>query len=211
MPVSRRRQSRAAARAARSRNAITTTRRRGTNKFYLAASVVIAVLVIASFAFSSIGGGGGNADTGSGDGYVEGVGIQVDIESREHVPEGTTVTYNNTVPPTSGDHWPTPARCGFYEEGLPDERIVHNLEHGNIVVSYNLATEAEVDSLKDVMGDIGLANIWGITRSYDALDVGQVALATWGILDAMTGVDAQRISTFFDTYSGIMGPELVTC
>ena len=42
-----------------------------------------------------------------------------------------------TLPPTSGDHWERWADCGFYDSGLPDELIVHNLEHGNIVVSYS--------------------------------------------------------------------------
>ena len=64
-----------------------------------------------------------------------------------HVPEGQTVIYN-IIPPTSGPHWPRWADCGFYPEGLPDERIVHNLEHSNIVVSHNLATQDEVDQLR---------------------------------------------------------------
>ena len=205
MPVSRRRRGRAATRWARSGNLPSTTRRKPTNKLYLAASLVIAVLVIASFAFASFSGGGGHAERGSADGYVEGLGIQVDMEGDTHVDEGTNVDYQ-TSPPASGDHWRTPAPCGFYEEGLPDERVVHNMEHGNIVVNYNLPLASDVSALRDALNGIGLNRVWGIARAYDAIPTGQVALSTWGIIDTFVGVDPDRISRFFDAYSG-GGPE----
>jgi hypothetical protein len=95
---------------------------------------------------------------------------------------------------------------------LPDEQIVHNLEHSNIVVSYNLSTEEEVDQLLDALSGIGLSDVWGVTRSYDQIPVGTVALAAWGVLDTMEGVDDQRIKTFFETYAGSnIGPENFIC
>ena len=92
-----------------------------------------------------------------------------------------------------------------------DERIVHNLEHGNIVVSYNLASEEEVDRLRDALESIGKNAIWGVARSYDKIPSGTVALAAWGVLDTMQEVDEYRLKTFFDTYSGAMGPERIVC
>ncbi len=190
-------------------------RRQKTNKLYLVASVVIAVLVIGGFAV-----GGGNfqrgAPTGSSGGeYVEGVGVEQERMRtgpsglNAHV-EPRIVDYN-TSPPTSGDHWNGPARCGFYEEGLPDEQIVHNLEHGHVVVSYNLPSVEEVDQLKDALNGVGLSAIWGVSRSYDKIPSGTVALAAWGVLDTMQEVDKDRIETFFDTYSGTLGPERIIC
>ena len=182
MPISRRRRGRAATRAARSGNQPISSKRKKTNKLYLSASILIAVLVIASFAFASISGGGGGSssrNTGSASGYVDGIGVQQNFMATAiHLPETETVDYS-TIPSTSGDHWSTPQACGFYEDGLPDERITHNLEHGNIVVSYNLLGESQVDELKSVMGDIGLANVWGVTRAYDKLETGQVAFRQW--------------------------------
>ena len=191
-------------------------RKQKTNKLYVAASVIIAVLVIGGFAV-----GGINfqrpPDTGSSSGeYVEGVGVQQDLMStgagglNTHVDNDQTVEYS-TSPATSGDHWATPISCGFYEDGLSDERIVHNLEHGNIVVSYNLASEEEVDRLRDALESIGKNAIWGVTRSYDKMPSGTVALAAWGVLDTMQEVDEDRIKTFFDTYSGALGPERIVC
>ena len=212
MPVSRRRRGRAATRAARSGNLPSSNRRKPTNKLYLAASVVIAVLVIASFAFASFTGGGhgGNAQSGSHNQFVEGVGTQFPFLSREHIDEGTEATYNS-VPPTSGDHWSTPARCDFYEEVLPDERIVHNVEHGHIVVSYNLPLESDVQALRDALNDIGLNNVWGIARAYHEIPAGQIGLSAWGVNDVFSGVDKERIERFFEAYSGNLGPERIPC
>ena len=98
---------------------LSSSRRKPTNKLYLAASVVIAVLVIASFALTSImgGGGGGEPPEGRANQYVDGIGTNFPIAGRDHVAEGTRITYD-TVSPTSGDHWPTPAQCDFYENRL---------------------------------------------------------------------------------------------
>tara|TARA_B100000749_G_scaffold162337_1_gene124811 strand:+ start:1977 stop:2528 length:552 start_codon:yes stop_codon:yes gene_type:complete len=174
------------------------------------------VLVIGGFA---VGGQTFNrpAPTGSSSGeYVDGVGVQQELMPtgarglNTHVDTTQTVEYS-TSPPTSGDHWKLPARCGFYEEGLPDEQIVHNLEHGNIVVSYNLSSDEKVDQLKDALDGIGLSSIWGVTRSYDKIPSGTISLAAWGVMDTMEEVDSERINTFFETYSGALGPERIIC
>ena len=210
MPVSRRRRGRAATRAARSGNLVPSNRRKKTNKLYLVASVVIAVLVISSFAFASFSGGGGSSETGNASGYVSGVGVEVDIEGSTHVEEGETISYT-TSPPASGNHWPVPAPCGFYTEPIPDERAVHNMEHGNIVVSYNLPAEEDVSALRDAVNDIGLNRVWGVSRPYSGIEPGQIVLNTWGVMDSFSGVDKDRIGTFFETYSGVMGPERIPC
>jgi len=210
LPVSRRRRGRAATRAARSGNLVPSNRRKKTNKLYLVASVVIAVLVISSFAFASFSGGGGSSETGNASGYVSGVGVEVDIEESTHVEEGETVSYT-TSPPASGNHWPVPAPCGFYTEPIPDERAVHNMEHGNIVVSYNLPAEEDVSALRDAVNDIGLNRVWGVSRPYSGIEPGLIVLNTWGVMDSFSGVDKDRIGTFFETYSGVMGPERIPC
>ena len=153
------------------------------------------------------------ATTGAGEAnsYVEGLGVQHEImRTAFHVPDNQSVRYS-TNPPTSGDHWAAAQTCGFYEDGLPDERITHNLEHSNIVVSYNLPAEADVDALRSAVTEIGLANGWGITRFYSDIEPGTVALAAWGVLDTMQGVDQNRITEFFEAYAGALGPEVIPC
>ncbi len=182
-------------------------RRKKPNWLYLGASSLIAILVIGGFAVGSAGFGQRGSGSGSSDRYVEGIGVQYDeMPTSTHVSEGTIVEYNS-IPATSGNHWPQWSQCGFFEEALADERIVHNLEHSNIVVSYNLTSPEEVEQLRDVMDGIGLAQVLGVTRFYDKIPEGTVALSAWGVLDTMEGIDEDRIKTFFESYAGTLGPE----
>ena len=221
MPESRHRRSRGRALSRRARSAGSLAdarpRRKKTNKLYLAASAIIAVLVIAGFAVGGLAGGGGGGrsfNVGDYNEYREGVGVQhaimADTYPNPHVFDDQTVEYS-TTPPTSGKHWNRWAECGFYSEGLPDERIAHNLEHGNIVVSYNLATDEEAVQLRLAVDDIGLYNDWGLTRFYDQIPEGTVALSTWGVMDTIQGIDWDRMNRFFDAYAGNLGTEQIPC
>ena len=206
MPVSRRRRRRSAQRGRQAEMSIPQSRPR-TNIWYIIASGVIAFLVIAGFVVGGISFQGGGDGIGTATEYKEGVGEQQEImPTRRHVPEEQNVVYN-TTPPTSGDHWDWWARCGFYEDGLPDERVVHNMEHGNVIVSYNLPDGPELDKLKGFMDDFELAPSWAVTRFYDQIPEGTVSVHTWGVLDTMQGVDEDRIEEFFRSYAGTLGPE----
>ena len=55
---------------------------------------------------------------------------------REHVPVGTSVEYNSN-PPTSGPHYSQWTKRGVYEKEIEDGYLIHSLEHGYIVISYN--------------------------------------------------------------------------
>ena len=188
-----------------------TTQRGGTNRLILIASIVIAVLVIGSFAavpiFESIGGPQA-VDLGVAGAYVDGVGVeQEEMSTKNHVPDGAAVEYNS-VPATSGDHYFSPQQCGFYEGEIPDERVVHNLEHGNIVISYNLSDTANLDELREVYNDLGgWKDHYTVVRSYSKILPGQVALSAWGVLDVMDGIDQDRIERFYEHYVGRLGPE----
>ena len=118
------------------------------------------------------------------------------------VPEGYS-----TVPPTSGQHWGEWSDCGFYNHPLPDEMLVHNLEHGNIIVSYNLLDDGDVAALRAAVEAIPLAKEYAIVRRYHKIPEGMVAITTWGVLDRMMGVDPDRITRFFADYPGNTGPE----
>ena len=90
---------------------------------------------------------------------------------------------------------------------MPDELLVHNLEHGNIIVSYNLADDTEVEALRSAVAAILLAAEFAVVRRYPAIPEGMVAVTAWGVLDRMIGVDPTRIAGFFEDYPGNTGPE----
>lgn len=140
---------------------------------------------------------------------IAGENIQI-MPSSNHVTEGQTVEYS-TTPPTSGLHWGRWADCGWYTDGLPDEVITHNLEHGNIVVSYNFTNPALVSELRQVLEGVDQFSDWGVVRSYGKIPDGQVALSAWGRLAIFQGVDAGEIEPFFEAFAGLMGPERIAC
>lgn len=55
---------------------------------------------------------------------------------RGHVQIGTVVDYNSN-PPTSGKHYEDWIRSGVYETSKDDRNLVHSLEHGYVIMSYN--------------------------------------------------------------------------
>ena len=134
------------------------------------------------------------------------------MPSRDHFPVQLHISDvvpggYNTVPPTSGQHWSAWSDCGFYNYPLPDELLVHNLEHGNIIISYNLEDPVEIAALRDAVAAMPLAEEYAIVRRYHHIPEGMVALTTWGVLDRMLGVDPERIARFFRDFPGNTGPE----
>jgi Protein of unknown function (DUF3105) len=70
-------------------------------------------------------------------------------EGNQHVRDGQTVKYK-TFPPMSGNHYDTPAVWNAYDQPLEQERLVHNLEHGGIVIQYgDEVPQSTVDELRE--------------------------------------------------------------
>lgn len=63
-------------------------------------------------------------------------GTKITDLGRGHVPIGTKVDYNSN-PPTSGKHYEDWVKSGVYSEPKDDRNLVHSLEHGYVVMSYN--------------------------------------------------------------------------
>lgn len=63
-------------------------------------------------------------------------GQSVSDMGREHVADILEINYNSN-PPTSGPHFGVWAKRGVYDSVLSDGYLIHSLEHGYIVISYN--------------------------------------------------------------------------
>ena len=57
-------------------------------------------------------------------------------EGRTHIEIGTQVQYG-TNPPTSGNHYAQWTKWGVYDAPKDDRNLVHSLEHGYVIISYN--------------------------------------------------------------------------
>lgn len=63
-------------------------------------------------------------------------GEAVEDMGRDHVASIEGITYNSN-PPTSGPHFTEWTRQGVYAEPISDGNLIHSLEHGYVIVSYD--------------------------------------------------------------------------
>jgi hypothetical protein len=107
---------------------------RRTRMWFLAlgAAIVVAVAAV-GIAMAFRGGGSSGAPTGTDGPCVRATYAPM---GREHVSELKSSFKYNSYPPSSGPHFPVPAVYNIYDQPVPQIRLVHNLEHGAIVVLY---------------------------------------------------------------------------
>ena len=115
--------------------------------------------------------------------------------SAEHRPEGESIDYG-TLPPASGPHWSRWADCGVHDEEVPDERVVHNMEHGHVIISYNLDPELAA-VIERMAGSLDDFDSFGVMRPYSKIGPGTVVMTAWGYMDIVKGVDHERIDAFY--------------
>jgi hypothetical protein len=165
----------------------------------LFAIVFIAALVLPSN-FSSQNTGGGVHSGGH---------IKIDPDDgRGHILPDTPRTKDySVIPATSGEHWassttplgiPSPARWGRYEAVIPDEILVHNLEHGGIGFHYDCENEcpeivAELDDL------IPQNPSQYIMSPYPGLP-SKIAITAWRHHIYLDEVDVDEILKFIEEY-----------
>lgn len=147
--------------------------------------LVVGVLIARSFGFGESAG----RFTGPGSG------------GGNHPTEGQAIPYAS-YPPTYGPHW-APTTWGFHSETVPDERAVHNLEHGGVVASYNNIPAESLAGLqallttypKDKYGQVKL-----VIRPYDKITAGTIVLTAWNWVDELSAYDDARVIRFLNAH-----------
>ena len=138
-----------------------------------------------------------------------------DDQGRNHIPVGVRFTgpgglpAYNALPATSGGHWGvippstevpsgSPARWGPHDNELPDEVLVHNLEHGGIGIHYNCPSGCPetVQQLTD-MAPRGFSQF--IISPYTATG-SKIAITAWRHILYLDEFDAVQITEFIDEY-----------
>ncbi len=129
----------------------------------------------------------------------------LESQGNEHVTELPEGFEYNSFPPTSGPHHPEPAPWNAYTEPVPQLHLVHNLEHGGVVVQYG--------------PDVGEETVRSLLEWYatdpDGIVVAPlpelgaaVALTAWQHLLTCDGFDEAAFTTFRDEYR-FNGPEKI--
>ncbi len=129
------------------------------------------------------------------------------LQEAEHIEEGAAHGPYSSDPPTSGPHYGTPADTGFYPTALPTEQVIHNMEHGQIVIWYAPDIEQrELDMVEKITRQEPLANI-----AIPAINLepnAKLALTAWGALQFCEEISGEAIDIFRAQFQG-KGPEQV--
>jgi hypothetical protein len=168
-----------------------------------AAVIVIALLVVASGALNAPAPQVAQAANGSATCSA----VQTFAEqSRDHISPGQPHPPYNSNPPTSGWHWANPQDWGIYTAQQFQEQLVHNLEHGGIVIQYNGLSAADVQRLTDFVKRDAYHLI---LAPYPALPSSEkVAATAWTHLLTCDGVNEAALQSFVNAFRD-KGPELV--
>ena len=127
-------------------------------------------------------------------------------QGREHITSASHPAYNSN-PPTSGWHYQQPAEWGVYKEEIPDEVVIHNLEHGGVWITYRPGISEEIARKLE-----GFYEKYGrkIIVTPRAKNDSDIALAAWNRLDefSVEEYSDERTDKFIQAYRN-KGPEFV--
>lgn len=123
------------------------------------------------------------------------LGDKMPDQGSEHVARGATHPEYNSNPPTSGWHYGDGvAGAGVKEEQVPDELILHSMEHGAVVLWYKAdLPQEQIDAIKSAFDATNVAKKIMAPRAN--LDV-PVALTSWGYLLKLDTIDEVKITEF---------------
>ncbi len=143
----------------------------------------------------------------------EPIGQVVRDAGRGHIDDGGVPppgTYTSS-PATSGPHWNSPANWGNYPTPVAESQVIHNLEHGGIVIWYDaerVSPEDRVELTSFVEGELGSQRYKFILSPWGGEDFGHaIAVTAWTRLLFQDELDLDEVRAFVDRYYGRLGPE----
>src|SRR3989344_932298 len=132
-------------------------------------------------------------------------GVAIEPQGQNHIAGAAPHDPYNSNPPTSGPHYEQPANWGFYDTELPDEQVVHNLEHVGIWITYKDKDNAELkNQVKDIVDRYAIKVIATPRPGNDHA----ISVAAWGRLLHLDNFDRDRILDFLRAFIN-RGPEQV--
>jgi hypothetical protein len=149
-------------------------------------------------------------------------GRNVATQGNAHIGKGQEHASYNSRPATSGPHWNIPEEApvawGIYKEPIPDEAMIHNLEHGGIAIQYNCRDCPDlVERLEDfyrryTTNPANRLPLYPqstkiVVAPYDDMST-RIALTAWHRIDTFDAYDEERITRFVDAWRD-KGPERI--
>ncbi len=129
----------------------------------------------------------------------------------DHIEFPTRVTSYRTNPPTSGPHWNVPGvapmNWGIYKQRQADEALVHNMEHGGIVIYYrDTATPDVINNIEAFVQNQPNGVRGFIVTPGPATLPATIALAAWEYYVLLSQYDETVMNAFVAAHYD-QGPE----
>ncbi|MCA1841334.1 MAG: DUF3105 domain-containing protein [Actinomycetota bacterium] len=115
-----------------------------------------------------------------------------ELTSDPHIKETDPLPTWNSYPPTSGFHLGVTAPWGVSQQTVDDRILLHNLQHGGVVIHYKGLTTDEkdkVESLVDSFND-------GVVSNPNPKIDHKIVMAAWTHLQKCDRVDAVALKAF---------------
>lgn len=133
-------------------------------------------------------------------------------QGADHIAVGSSHEPYAGPAPSSGPHYASPdgpVQPGFYEDPIPPEGPVHNLEHGQIVFWYS--PDAPEDVISDIEQAVDQEEFATVALPYAGLNTDKnFVITAWTVTQACDQVSQSVIDEFRRNYQGVTGPEKLT-
>jgi hypothetical protein len=141
-----------------------------------------------------------------------------------HVRREVDYSDQGDTPPVGGPHWGSsgcatsaedsppfcgPAPWGIYREPWDEETLVHNMEHGGVVIWYNTTNQTVIDELEALVTDHVEDDDILVLAPYPQMEEEMVAITSWSRRDKfpVSEYTKERIDNFIDAHLCRFNPE----
>ena len=119
-----------------------------------------------------------------------------------------TVCYSSN-PPTSGPHAQSALNYRVYDTPVPKENLVHNMEHGAVIIWYNSTDLNVINQLAGVTTAAVNQQQFVLMTPYAGMEPDTIALTSWTRLDKFPAsqLTGQRVLDFIRAHHKRYNPE----
>lgn len=118
-------------------------------------------------------------------------------QGQQHIAVGAPHAEYNSFPATSGPHYGQPQPWGVFGYEVAQETLVHNLEHGGIVIQYHPELlKGDIRTLETIQARFPNKTVVAPNRQLKT----PLALTAWRRLYTLDTLDEQKIVRFIESY-----------